>query len=217
MNPYIVGVAGGSGSGKSTLVCLVADELGRDGTSVLCHDAYYRDRSDLDDAERAALDFDVPDALDQARFRDDLARLRRGQAVFPPRYCFVTHRRRGDGEAVEPRAFVLVDGMLILHDPEIRALLDLAIFVDAPSLLRLRRRLARDTTERGRASASVLRQYAETVMPAHVRYVEPTKNVADVVLKNTGSLDALVEVAATLIRARRTGREEARTRARVLA
>ncbi|MBI2203769.1 MAG: uridine kinase [Candidatus Rokubacteria bacterium] len=213
----MVGVTGGSGSGKSTLVRLVADELGREHTSVLCHDAYYRDRSDLDETERAALDFDVPDALDGLRFRDDLARLRRGERVCPPRYCFVTHRRDGDADAVEPRTFVLVDGILLLHDPAVRALLDLAIFVDAPSLLRLRRRLARDTIERGRASASVLRQYAETVMPAHVRYVEPTKTLADVVLKNTGRLEPLVEVAAALIRARRAGREEVRTGARLLA
>ena len=215
--PFMVGFSGGSGSGKTTLLGLVADELGRDQTSVLCHDAYYRDRGDLDDAERAELDFDIPEALDQERFRDDLARLRRGEPVCPPRYSFATHRRDGDGAVVDPRPFVLVDGILILHDPAVRALLDLTIYVDAPSLLRLRRRVTRDRQERGRTLASVLRQYAETVMPAHVRYVEPTRQVADVVLQNTGRLEPLVEIAATLIRARRDGREEARTGARVFA
>lgn len=205
---YVVGVTGGSGSGKTTLVRGLVETLGAGGVAVLSHDAYYRDRGDLDDAARAAIDFDDPDAIDQPRFRADLARLVRGEAVCPPRYCFVTHRRLGDGAPVDPAEIVLVEGVLLLHDPEVRRMLDLAIFVDAPSLLRLRRRLARDTIERGRSAASVLRQFAETVAPAHMRYVEPTRHVADVVLSNVSRVEPLVEIAATLIRDRRAARRE---------
>lgn len=202
VTPFLVGITGGSGSGKTTLARRLVETFGPERVAVLPHDAYYRDRSDLDAAARSALDFDVPDALDRARFVADLEQLRAGVPVRPPRYCFVTHRRLGDGAAIEPRDLVLVEGILLLHDADVRRVLDLAIYLDAPGGLRLRRRVARDTVERGRTPASVVRQFAATVAPAHVRYVEPTKALADLVLTTTSRIEPLVEVAATLIRAR---------------
>jgi len=206
--PFLVAVTGGSGSGKSLFTRALAEALGRERVAILAHDAYYRDRSDLPEEERTTLDYDVPDAIDRARFVADLTRLREGSAIRPPDYCFMTHCRLGDAAAVEARPVVLVDGILLLHDPEVRALFDLTIFVDAPSLVRLKRRLGRDAIERGRSTSSVLRQFAATVAPAHARYVEPTKTLADVVLRNTSRIEPLVEVAVTLIRARLARREE---------
>ena len=199
MSPFVVGVAGGSGSGKSALVRALADALGPERVLALCHDAYYRDRGELPAAERATLNYDVPEALDTARFVADLTALRAGRPVRPPRYCFSTHRRIGLDQAVAPRPIVLAEGILLLHDPETRALLDLAIFVDAPEGTRLSRRIARDVSERGRTRRSVLSQYDATVRDAHVRYVEPTRAVADLVLLNVGRLDRLAEVAAAVI------------------
>ncbi len=202
MTPFLVAIAGGSGSGKSALTRAVATALGSDRVTTLAHDRYYRDRSDLLPIERSRLNYDVPGALDQALFRQHVAALRRGQPIVPPAYCFVTHRRDGWGTPVAPREIVLIEGILLLHDPEIRALFDLRIFVDAPDGVRLSRRLARDAGERGRTPDSVIAQCRDTVFPAHARYVEPTKAMADLVLLNTGRLDSIVEGASAVIRFR---------------
>ncbi len=202
MPPFLVGIAGGSGAGKTALARELVGALGAERTALLALDAYYRDRGRLDPEARAALDFDVPDALDQELFRSHLRALRAGQPVTPPRYCFVTHRRLGPGEPVEPREIVLVEGVLLLHDPEVRAVLDLRIYVDAPDGLRVARRIARDTAERGWTPESVIAQCRATVLPAHARYVEPTRAWADLVLLNAGRLAAAVEVAAAIVRGR---------------
>jgi len=200
--PFLVGVAGGSGAGKSSLCRAVAAALGPDRVALLPHDAYYVDRGHLPPAARAAIDFDAPDALDQERFRADLEALRRGEPVVPPRYCFVTHRRLDGAEAIEPREVVLADGILLFHDAAVRAAFDLRVWIDAPDALRLARRIARDTRERGRTVESVVAQCRATVFPAHARWVEPTKAWADLVLLNAGRLEAAAEVATAVIRDR---------------
>lgn len=197
--PFAVGIAGGSGSGKSSLVRALTGALGTERVATLGHDAYYRDRGELPAVERAALNYDMPDALDTELFLTHLATLRAGQPVRPPRYCFSTHRRIGVEEVVEPRAILLVEGILLLHDPRTRALLDFSIFLDVPDGARLSRRMARDVGERGRTRRSVLSQFEATVRGAHATYVEPTKSLADLVLLNVGRLDRLAEVAATVI------------------
>jgi uridine kinase len=180
----------------------------------LAQDAYYRDRSELPPATRERLNFDSPDALDLDLFVEHLGALRRGQPVRPPRYCFVTHCRRGGAETVGPADIILVEGLLLLLDDRARQLLDLRIYLDAPEKIRLSRRLARDVRERGRTEQSVVTQYRTSTFPAHRRYVEPSKAWADLVLVNAGRLEAVAEVAATIIRThqeRRLGRA-ARTR-----
>ncbi len=206
--PFLVGLAGGSGSGKSTVARALVDTLGPDRVALLSHDAYYRDRGDVDPETRDAIDYDVPEAFDQALFVAHLERLRRGRAVDAPRYCFITHRRLSASERIEPCAIVLVEGILLYHDPRVRAALDLRIFLDAPPALRLERRLARDTVERGRTHEAVMRQYTRTVTPAHVRYVEPTKVSADLILLNASRLSPVVEVAAAVIELRMARRRE---------
>lgn len=198
--PFVVGVAGGSGAGKSALCRALAGALGPEQVSTLCHDAYYRDRRDLPAAERATLNYDIPDALDTALFLEHLRALRAGRPVRPPRYCFVTHRRIGEDPIVEPRAVLLVEGILLLHEDEARALLDLTVFVDVPDQVRLARRIARDTGERGRTRRSVLAQFEATVRGAHATYVEPTKALAHLVLDNGGRVDRVAEIATAVIR-----------------
>ena len=155
--PFVVGVAGGSGAGKTALCRALAGALGPHRVSMLCHDAYYRNRSELPAAERAALNYDVPDALDTPLFVEHLRALRALGSVRPPRYCFVTHRRIGDDGLVEARPVVLVEGILLLHEPQARALLDLAFFLDVPDEEILR---AEGLTE---AEARDLAQPTETI------------------------------------------------------
>jgi uridine kinase len=200
--PFVVGIAGGSGAGKTALARAIAADFGLERVAWLAHDAYHLDAGGHHPTASTAFDFDVPEALDQELFRAHLAALRRGQAVVPPRYCFVTHRRLGDGEPVAPRDVLLVEGILLLHDHAVRDLLDLRIYVDAPVDLRLTRRITRDCAERGRTPQTVVAQCRTTVFPAHARYVEPTKASADLVLVNAGRLNAVAEVAAGVIRAR---------------
>jgi uridine kinase len=180
----------------------VAAELGSPRVAVLCQDAYYRDPAHLDAAARAVLNFDVPEALDLELFRTHLQALRRGQAVTPPSYCFVTHRRRGLAAPVEPREVLIVEGLFLLQDPPVRRLLDLSIYLDAPEGLRMARRIARDGVERGRPAADVAAQCRATVLPAHARWVEPSREWADLVLVNAGDLADVAGPVAAVIRAR---------------
>jgi uridine kinase len=209
-SPMLVGLAGGSGSGKSTLAGALAAALAPQPVSRLCHDAYYRDRSALAAAERAAVNYDVPDAFDQELFLAHLAALRAGRPVRPPRYCFATHCRLGDDERVAPATVVVVEGILLLWDPRVRAALDLSIFLDAPEPVRFERRLARDVAERGRTPTSVLAQLEATVRDAHAAYVEPTRALADLVLSGVGGQGAMAEIAAALVLDRLARRTHAR-------
>jgi len=197
--PLLVGIAGGSGSGKSSLAGALETALGRDRTARICHDAYYRDRAAVPPHARHGLNYDVPDAFDQALFVEHLQALRAGRAVSPPAYSFTTHCRTGHLPLVAPRPIVLVEGILLLWDPGVRATLDLRIFLDAPERVRLERRLKRDVSERGRTTDGVLLQFAATVREAHRTYVEPTRAMADLVLGTSGRLEPMVEIAAAVI------------------
>jgi uridine kinase len=209
--PFLVGIAGGSGSGKSALAAALADVLAPAVVGRLAQDAYYRDRGHVPPAERGALNFDTPEALDLDLFVAHLRALRRGERVRPPRYCYVTHCRIGHGEPVGPADIVLVDGLLLFADARARDLLDLRIYLDAPEHVRLARRLSRDVRERARTEQSVLAQARISTFPAHRRYVEPSRAWADLTLVNAGRLDAVAEIAATVVRThhdRWTGRAD---------
>ena len=194
--PLIVGVAGGSAAGKSTLVDGLRAFLPGVATSLLHHDDYYRDSAHLPQAERAGLDYDRPEALDNSRLVRDLRALREGRSVESPVYCFATHTRQPETRKVEPRDVVLVEGMLLLSVPELRGLIDVAVYVEAPDDVRLARRVERDVgPERGRTEESVRAQWARSVLPGHRRYVEPSKALADIVVTDATDEEQVAPVA----------------------
>jgi uridine kinase len=209
--PFLVGIAGGSGSGKSTLVRALTALLGPDRVATLSQDAYYCDHGELPAAQRVTLTYDAPEALDIELFVEHLATLRARRPVRPPRYCFSTHRRVGADAPVEPRPVVLVDGVLLLHDPRVRALLDLTIFLDVPDATRVSRRSAGGVSEDHRTRRSGLSVHDAIVRGFHARYVEPTKALANLVLLNVGRLDHVAEIGAGVIldRVERRSREVA--------
>jgi uridine kinase len=198
--PFAVGIAGGSGSGKSALIRALLPLLGADRVATVSHEAYHRDRGELPAIERTALGGDIlPEAVDTELFLEHLEMLRAGRPVRPPRYCFSTHRRIGVDAPVEPRPILLVEGVLLLHDPRVRALVDLTIFLDVPDATRVSRRSAGDMSETGRMRRSGLAVYDAIARGSHAQYVEPTKALADLVLLNVGRLDRVAEIAATVI------------------
>jgi uridine kinase len=184
--PLVVGIAGGSGSGKSTVVAAIVGGLAPEPVAHLSHDRYYRDRSDLPPDLRARENFDHPDALETSLLVEHLDRLRGGESVVPPGYDFTTHTRCPGTTPVGPARVVIVEGVLVLADPELRERMDLRVFVDADADLRLARRLARDRRERERSTASILEQYEATVRPMHLTFVEPSRHHAHLVLPEGG-------------------------------
>jgi uridine kinase len=192
----VVGIAGGSGSGKTTLARDLLDRLTPLGGLLVPADAYYRDLSHLSVEERAGANFDHPDALDVALLRHHLDELRSGRAVCVPRYDFASHTRTGRGEPVGPAPLVLVEGVMILALESIRTHLDLRVYVEAASAVRLERRVQRDSRVRGRNRASVLRQWDATVAPMHEEWVAPSRRHAHLVV--SGEESATKAVAALL-------------------
>lgn len=173
---FVLGLAGGTSSGKSTLGAALAERLG-ERLLVLTHDRYY-----LDVDEPRGHNYDHPDALDTALLIRNLDDLRAGREALLPDYDFATHSRRPEPQRVTPCPLVLVEGILVLAEPALRARLDFKVYVHAADDLRLARRLRRDTTQRGRDVQSVLDQYLATVRPMHRRFVEPSRLHADLIL-----------------------------------
>lgn len=182
----VVGVAGGSGSGKTTLVSAILAGMPGESVVRLEQDAYYRDRPDLALEERAGINYDHPDAIDDALLAEHVRALVAGCAVEKPLYDFARHQRRPETRRVEPARIVLVDGILILESAELRSLMDLKLYVDTDPDVRFIRRLERDIRERGRTIDSVVRQYLTTVRPMHLQFVEPSKRYADVIIPEGG-------------------------------
>jgi uridine kinase len=190
----VVGIAGGSGSGKTTVARTLADALGAGAVRIVAHDAYYRDVTHLDDDQRKRLNFDHPDALETELLIEHLAALRQGRTVQVPVYDFATHRRTARTERLEPAPVVLVEGILVLADARLRAVLDLRVFVDADPDVRVLRRVRRDLLERGRDIGSIDAQYRASVRPMHLAFVEPSRRFADVILPNEAPARAGLEV-----------------------
>jgi uridine kinase len=182
LRPFTVAIAGGSGSGKTSLTRALVDALGGDRCAVLDHDSYYRDLSHLPLGERAAVNFDHPESLENGLLAEHLASLRAGHAVARPLYDFATHTRLPATTRVEPRPIVLCEGILLLAVPELRTAFDLRVYVDTPADVRALRRVQRDIVERGRTVQSVVHQYLQSVRPMHEHFVEPARSTADLVL-----------------------------------
>ena len=189
--PHLVGIAGASGSGKTTLAHALARSLG--DADVLSMDAYYRDLVHLDRTARERWNFDSPEAFEWDRFVADLRALRRGETIQRPSYDFTTHTRRPGVESVEPRSFLVVEGLLVLYYSDVRALLDTTVFLDVDDQTALDRRIARDHRERGRDPEVVRAQYARDVQPMFARHVAPTARWATLTLSGTDPIETLAQ------------------------
>lgn len=201
MKPITLGVAGGTGSGKTTVALKILERVGFDRVAYLPHDAYYRDASHLPAPERAKLNFDHPDSLDNELLIQHLKMLQTGKPVEIPVYDFRTHSRMSETRHVEPQPVILVEGILIFADKRLRDLMDVKIFVDTDADLRFIRRLQRDIGERGRSPESVVNQYLNTVRPMHMEFVEPSKRYADVIIPEGGHNEVAIEMVAARLRA----------------
>ena len=184
--PLIIGLVGGSGSGKTTVARGILGALGGVDAAFVDQDAYYKDLHALPLEERAKVNFDHPDALDNDLLIAHLQSLANGVAIDKPTYDFAHHTRAEATVRVEPRDVILVDGILLFVDPGLRRLFDIKIFVDVADDVRFIRRMQRDIAERGRSVESIITQYLTTVRPMHLEFVEPSKRFADVIIPEGG-------------------------------
>jgi len=194
--PLVIGIAGGSGSGKTTVAQGILSRVGADRIAYLQHDSYYKDLTGLPPAQRAEVNFDHPHSLDTSLLIHHILALRDFQPVEAPIYDFSTDSRTDRTFTVAPRNVILVEGILIFANADLRRLFDVKIYVDTDPDIRFIRRLQRDITERGRTTQSVIEQYQSTVRPMHLEFVEPSKRYADVIIPeggfNTAALDMVV-------------------------
>lgn len=181
----IVGIAGGSASGKTTVVNRVKEFFGENIT-IIGHDNYYKAHNEMTYEERSQLNYDHPNAFDTERMIEDVKRIKAGEAVEIPVYDYSVHNRSEHTQLVLPQRVVVLEGILLLYDAELRDLMDVKVFVDAPADERLVRRIKRDMRERERTLQSVLSQYQDTVRPMHEQFVEPTKAYADIIIPRGG-------------------------------
>lgn len=202
--PLVIGIAGGTGSGKTTVAKTIIDRVGADHIALLPHDAYYKDLSELEPAQRVQINFDHPDSLDTNLLVEHIKLLKNLQPIELPIYDFVAHTRTKNTAHIEPQPVILVEGILILAEKGLRELFDVKIFVDTDPDIRFIRRLERDIAERGRTSISVINQYLNTVRPMHLEFVEPSKRYADVIIPegglNTVAMDMVVARLEALLR-----------------
>lgn len=192
----IVGVAGGTASGKTTIIEKIKEHF-HDDIEVLCHDYYYKSNSHLPLEERKNLNYDHPNSIETERMIADIKKLKKGEEVFRPEYDYKLHTRSENTYPVKIKPVIIIDGILILENKELRDLMDVKIFVDTDADERLMRRIQRDLVERGRTIESVLSQYRATVKPMHEEFVEPSKKYADIIIPRGGenniALDMLIK------------------------
>ena len=198
----IIGIAGGTGCGKTTVVNKIINELPDGEVGVISQDSYYKDTSHLSYDERIKINFDHPRSIDFELLVDHLKSLKINTPVNQPVYSFVKHNRTGDTILTHPRKVMIVEGILILTNPELRELFDIKIFVHADSDERLIRRLKRDIAERGRDLDEVLSRYQNTLKPMHQQFIEPMKEYADIIIPNNKYNTVAVDIVRTIINER---------------
>lgn len=198
----IIGIAGGTGSGKTTVVHQIMSELPETEVGIISQDSYYKANDHLSMDERALINFDHPRAIDFELLVEHLKQLKQGETINQPVYSFVHHNRTEDYILTHPRKVMIVEGILILTNPELRDLCDIKIFVHADSDERLIRRLKRDIAERGRDMQEVLSRYQSTLKPMHDQFIEPTKAFADIIIPNDTYNTVAIEIVRTVINKR---------------
>ncbi|MBP3290422.1 MAG: uridine kinase [Alistipes sp.] len=194
MKVTIIGVAGGSGSGKSTLVSKLQEAFANDDVTTLCHDYYYKEHSELTYEERTRLNYDHPQAFDTDMMVEHIKALKSNVPIAHPVYSFVDHNRTDETVPVKPSKVIIVDGILIFENKELRDLMDIKVYVDTDADVRLARRIMRDVRQRGRSMESVIDQYISTVKPMHEEFVEPSKKYADVIIPEGGFNSVAVQM-----------------------
>lgn len=195
----IIGIAGGTGSGKTTVVKKILNELPTAEVTVISQDSYYNQNDHLTYQERCNINFDHPNAIDFELLIKHVKELRKGNHIEQPIYSFVTHNRIDDRIKTFPKKVVIIEGILIFTNKELRKLIDIKVFVHADSDERLIRRLRRDTEERGRDIKEVLERYQSTLKPMHQEFIEPTKNYADLIIPNDNYNTVAIDIVRTVI------------------
>lgn len=194
-----IGIAGGTGCGKTTVVNQIIEELPADEVGILSQDSYYKDLSDMSYEERCLINFDHPSTIDFSLLESHLKTLKAGRPIPQPVYSFARHNRTGETILTYPRKVLIIEGILIMTQPEIRDLCDIKIFVHADSDERLIRRLKRDISERNRSLTEVLDRYQHTLKPMHEQFIEPTKEFADIIIPNNKYNTVAVDIVRTII------------------
>ena len=200
MRSIIIGVAGGTGSGKTTVALEILERVGAKHVAYIPHDAYYRDHSHMPLEERTQVNYDHPDSLETELLVEQLKELRAGRAIDIPVYDFTTHTRTSQTRRVGPAPVILVEGILVFVEAELREIFDVLLYVDTDADVRFIRRLRRDIEERGRSVSSICDQYLLTVRPMHLEFVEPSKRYANVIIPEGGLNEVAVEMVAARIR-----------------
>lgn len=207
MKPVVLGIAGGTGSGKTTVARALVDRIGPDQVAYLEHDNYYRDLSHLSFDERSQVNFDHPDSFDTELLVKHIDLLKQGSSIDKPVYSYKNHERTSEVIPVQSQPLIIVEGILVLENPQLRSLMDVKLFVDTEDDIRLMRRLRRDIAERGRSLERVLGQYEATVRPMHLTFVLPSRRYADVIVPRGGGNVVAIQMVADGIM-RRMSREQ---------
>lgn len=196
----LIGIAGGSGSGKTLVARTIVRELGSDRVVIMDQDSYYKNLEDIPMRDRETRNFDHPDAFDNDLLRRHVRELLAGRPIDQPVYDYSAHRRLPETRHVGEHDVIVLEGILIFTDPELLALMDIKLFIDADADVRFIRRLRRDLIERGRSADSIIRQYEESVRPMHLQFVEPSKRHADVIIPEGGHNKVAIDLMKSKIR-----------------
>ena len=198
--PILIGITGGTGSGKSTVAKAIFESLPESNITIIEQDSYYREQGDLSMDERMKTNYDHPLAFDTDLLLLHLKALLQNRSIHKPIYNFSIHNREQATILVEPKDIIVLEGIMILEDPRLRDLMDIKIFVDTDSDVRIIRRISRDIRERGRTLESVIDQYLNTVRPAHLQFIEPSKRYADIIIPEGGYNKVAIDIMVSKVR-----------------
>ncbi len=196
----IIGIAGGTGAGKTTVVNKIIDQLPPGEVAVISQDSYYKDNSHISIDERKKINYDHPESIEFGLLARHLAQLRNEQIIEEPQYSYVSCTRLKKTKTVKPTSIVLVEGILVLSNASLRKMMDIKVFVDCDSDLRLSRVIKRDIIERDRDIQEVLSRYEETVRPSHIQFIEPTKSFADIIIPQGGDNKVAIQILSQFIK-----------------